>query len=125
MPVAGLFIGLLNGLFGAGGGIVAVTAFQKMGMPDKSAHATAVAVMIFLSAVSGFLYWYNGYVSLADVLPYLPGGIAGAIVGGWLLAENTGFLAEKNLLSFYSIRCCPAILQIRRRGVGSWPRCNL
>lgn len=36
MPVAGLFIGLLNGLFGAGGGIVAVTAFQKMGMPDKS-----------------------------------------------------------------------------------------
>ena len=55
----GILIGLLNGLFGAGGGIVAVTAFEKMGMPDKSSHATAVAVMIFLSAVSGFLYWYN------------------------------------------------------------------
>ena len=95
MPVAGLFIGLLNGLFGAGGGIVAVTAFQKMGMPDKSAHATAVAVMIFLSAVSGFLYWYNGYVSLADVLPYLPGGIAGAIVGGWLLPKIPDFWLKK------------------------------
>lgn len=69
----GILIGLLNGLFGAGGGIVAVTAFEKMGMPDKSSHATAVAVMIFLSAVSGFLYWYNGHVSFADVLPYLPG----------------------------------------------------
>ena len=43
----GILIGLLNGLFGAGGGIVAVTAFEKMGMPDKSSHATAVAVMIF------------------------------------------------------------------------------
>lgn len=50
----GILIGLLNGLFGAGGGIVAVTAFEKMGMPDKSSHATAVAVMIFLSAVSDF-----------------------------------------------------------------------
>ena len=93
--LSGALTGIINGLFGAGGGIVAVTAFQKMGMPDKSAHATAVAVMIFLSAVSGFLYWYKGYVSLADVLPYLPGGIAGAIVGGWLLPKIPDFWLKK------------------------------
>ena len=34
LPVSGILIGLLNGLFGAGGGIIAVTAFQKMGMSD-------------------------------------------------------------------------------------------
>ena len=83
----GILIGLLNGLFGAGGGIVAVT--------DKSSHATAVAVMIFLSAVSGFLYWYNGYVSFADVLPYLPGGIAGSVFGGWLLPKIPDFWLKK------------------------------
>ena len=91
----GILIGLLNGLFGAGGGIVAVTAFEKMGMPDKSSHATAVAVMIFLSAVSGFLYWYNGHVSFADVLPYLPGGIVGSVFGGWLLSKIPDFWLKK------------------------------
>ena len=36
----GFLIGLLNGLFGAGGGIVAVKALEKEGLTDKSAHAT-------------------------------------------------------------------------------------
>ena len=95
LPVSGILIGLLNGLFGAGGGIIAVTAFQKMGMSDKSSHATAVAVMLFLSAVSGFLYWYHGQVSLQDILPYLPGGIAGALFGGWLLPKIPDFWLKK------------------------------
>ena len=104
MPTVGFLIGLLNGLFGAGGGIVAVAAFQKIGMTNKQSHATAVAVMIFLSAVSGFLYWYHGYVSVSDVLPYLPGGIAGGIFGGWLLPKIPDFWLKKifSLFSLYA-----------------------
>ena len=121
----GILIGLLNGLFGAGGGIVAVTAFEKMGMPDKSSHATAVAVMIFLSAVSGFLYWYNGHVSFADVLPYLPGGIAGSVFGGWLLPKIPEFLAEESFFSFYFVCCCSIIFEIRRRALAYCPYFDL
>ncbi len=95
LSASGILIGLLNGLFGAGGGIVAVAAFQKMGMSDKESHATAVAVMLFLSAVSGFLYLYRGQVSLRDVLPYLPGGVAGALFGGWLLPKIPDFWLRK------------------------------
>ncbi|MDD3193261.1 MAG: sulfite exporter TauE/SafE family protein [Oscillospiraceae bacterium] len=95
MAGTGILIGLLNGLFGAGGGIVAVTAFQKMGMPDKVSHATAIAVMMFLSAVSGFLYWYRGFVSVSDVIPFLPGGVAGAAFGGWLLPKIPDFWLKK------------------------------
>ncbi len=84
---AGILIGLLNGLFGAGGGIAAVALFEKNGFSRKSAHATAVSIMLFLSAVSGFLYWQRGYVSLSDVLPFLPGGVLGAALGGWLLPK--------------------------------------
>ena len=112
----GILIGLLNGLFGAGGGIVAVTAFEKMGMPDKSSHATAVAVMIFLSAVSGFLYWYNGHVS---------GRNCRFCFRRLVAAENTRFLAEESFFSFYFVCCCSIIFEIRRRALAYCPYFDL
>lgn len=91
----GFLIGLLNGLFGAGGGIVAVKALEKEGLTDKSAHATAVLIMVMLSAVSGLFYLQAGYVSFADLLPFLPGGIAGAVFGGWLMPKIPDFWLRK------------------------------
>ncbi|MBQ1237527.1 MAG: sulfite exporter TauE/SafE family protein [Oscillospiraceae bacterium] len=85
--LTGFLIGLLNGLFGAGGGIVAVKALQKEGLSAPSSHATAVAVMAMLSAVSAFFYLQSGTVSFPDLLPFLPGGIAGALLGGWILPK--------------------------------------
>ena len=35
---AGIFAGMLNGLFGSGGGIVAVPLFKKSGLPQKEAQ---------------------------------------------------------------------------------------
>ena len=40
--VAGLGIGLINGLLGAGGGMLAVPLLKKMGLSQKQAHANAV-----------------------------------------------------------------------------------
>ena len=52
LMVYGALIGLLNGFFGSGGGILAVTLLQKQGLPSRQAHATSIAIILPLSLVS-------------------------------------------------------------------------
>ena len=85
--IGGFLIGTVNGLFGAGGGIVAVPMLRAFGVSDKSAHASSVALILPLSAVSFLLYLSDGRVSLTDGLPYLLPGVAGAIIGTVLLSK--------------------------------------
>ena len=47
MCLASLAIGVVNGLFGAGGGMLAVPCLNYIcGLDEKSAHATAIAVIL-------------------------------------------------------------------------------
>ena len=82
-----LIVGGLNGLFGSGGGMVAVPMLRKLGLKSEECHATSMAVIFPLAAVSGALYLGSGQVTLAEALPYLPGGVIGAIVGAMLLPK--------------------------------------
>ena len=43
---AGMLAGFLNGLLGAGGGILAVALLSRSGLARKEAHATALALML-------------------------------------------------------------------------------
>lgn len=93
--LAGVAVGVLNGLFGAGGGIVAVSFLSRLDGDVKSAHATAVLITLFLSLASCFLYLSRGNVRLADALPYVPGGLAGAAAGALLLKKIPVFWLRK------------------------------
>ena len=84
---AGICIGFINGLLGAGGGIIAVPVLHRMGLERKQAHANAVAVMLPVSIMSAVLYLINGYVTVSDALPYIPGGIAGAVAGTYIMKK--------------------------------------
>jgi len=83
--LTGLAAGLVNGLLGSGGGMIAVPMLERGGVEANRAHATSVAVMLPLSAVSAFFYLRGGNVTLADALPYIPGGAIGALIGVLLL----------------------------------------
>ena len=83
--LGGLAAGLINGLLGSGGGMIAVPMLERGGVRANRAHATSVAIMLPLSAVSTLFYLRGGEVSLSDALPYIPGGIAGALLGVLLL----------------------------------------
>lgn len=85
--VSGLLIGVVNGLFGAGGGIVAVPILSKMGLEKKESHANAVAVILPISVLSAVLYFMKGYVAIPDALPYIPTGIIGALLGTYSLRK--------------------------------------
>lgn len=80
-------MGFLNGLFGAGGGMVAVPLLKKNNLSEQKAHATSISIILPLSTLSGFLYMRSGHVNFGDVWPYIPGGFAGAIVGAVMLKK--------------------------------------
>lgn len=85
--ISGLAIGAVNGLFGAGGGMLAVPILKSRGIEQRAAHTNAVAVILPVSCVSAVLYLLKGYVSLKDALPFVPTGILGAVAGTYMLKK--------------------------------------
>lgn len=83
--LGGAGIGLLNGLLGAGGGMLAVPLLTLLGVEGKKSHATALCIILPLSAAAGCIYWARGWVSPLDTLPYLPAGLLGGWLGGRLM----------------------------------------
>ena len=81
----GLAAGILNGLFGAGGGMATVPMLRTMGLSAEETHATSIAIILPLAIASGFFYLQAEQFSLSDAWVYLPGGLAGALFGAWLL----------------------------------------
>jgi uncharacterized membrane protein YfcA len=84
----GLVTGLLNGLFGAGGGSIVVPAMELfLGIDSKQSHATAIAIILLLSSVSSFFYLRNGFFDLGLWIPVTIGGMAGGWVGAKVLSR--------------------------------------
>ena len=84
---AGLAVGLVNGLLGAGGGMIAVPLLQKLGLDRKQAHANAVAVILPITVLSAALYLIKGYVSVSDSFIFIPGGIIGSLLGTLIMRK--------------------------------------
>ena len=96
--LTGLGAGLLNGLLGAAGGILLVAVLPRITPPPRlyppslplgvyherrDILATALAVMLPISAVSGIIYWVGGIrpsptLLMALVVPAAAGGLLGA-----------------------------------------------
>lgn len=81
--VIGACAGAANGFFGSGGGLFLVPLFTGwLGMQQKQAFATSVAVIFPLSAVSAIIYFWKGGIELSAAMPYLLGGAAGGLLSG-------------------------------------------
>ena len=98
----GFAIGIINGLLGAGGGMIAVPLLRKTGLKQKSAHANAVAIILPISFLSVILYLYKDYVNLSDSLPFIPTGILGALIGTYFLKKISPFWL-KRIFGFFMI----------------------
>ncbi len=90
----GLLTGFLNGLLGAGGGMVVVPVLEKE-LTTKEAHATSVAIILPLCAVSAGLYLIDGRVTFTDAAPFLIWGAIGAAIGTFLLFRLKGKVLRK------------------------------
>ncbi len=87
LALFGFLIGALNGLFGSGGGVLAVPALENSGLDTKKSHASSVAVMLVLSTTSLIIYSIRGSVSLEEGLKLAPFGVAGALIGSLFLKK--------------------------------------
>ncbi len=83
----GACAGFVNGLLGSGGGMIAVPALKSQGVEPQSAHATSIAVISPMCALSAAIYLARGDVTIMDALPYLPAGALGALIGALLLRK--------------------------------------
>ncbi|MBQ7912789.1 MAG: sulfite exporter TauE/SafE family protein [Clostridia bacterium] len=82
---SGVLVGIANGLFGGGGGMLAVPLLQKTGLNEKQAHATAILVILPVSLLSFVLYAVRGYCDFSVLIPTAIGVVFGGFLGAkWL-----------------------------------------
>lgn len=98
--LSGAVIGILNGFFGGGGGMVCVPILQKvLALDEKQSHATAIAVIFPISLISAFIYVINGYI---NSLPLLTIGL-GVVLGGISGAFALKFLPPKTIRLIFAL----------------------
>lgn len=92
--ISGAAAGIINGFFGAGGGMLLVPMLIKFcKIDDKFAFPTAIAIILPISLVSLGVHYTEGVFPVIQALPYLIGGLIGGIVGGLIFKKtSTAFL---------------------------------
>jgi len=85
----GIAIGLLAGLLGIGGGIIAVPVlleiFARLGMPEQTAFPLAVGTaqtsILIASITAAYAHWRKGTIDTALCRAWLPALIVGLVLG--------------------------------------------
>ena len=87
--LAGMLIGTVNIILGAGGGMLTVPLYKKMGMEQKSAQINAVGTILPITIISSIIYLVNGNVNFSDTYIYLAPGLLGSIVGTFVIKKTS------------------------------------
>ena len=91
----GALSGFVNGFLGGGGGVLVVTLLLScLLLPQKNAQATALLIILPLTAVSAAVYLIQGSVKWDVTLWTTLGVVAGGIVGALLLSKLQGNTAK-------------------------------
>ena len=98
--ILAFIIGLINSLFGAGGGLVAVPLFKRQGLTQKEAQASAISVILPLCIISACVYYYLGYFKLSDAIGYIPFGIVGTFIGTAIMKKIPDKILRKVFAGF-------------------------
>ncbi|MDE5755526.1 MAG: sulfite exporter TauE/SafE family protein [Clostridia bacterium] len=86
--IASLFVGVANGLFGGGGGMLVIPIFTiLLGLEEKLAHSSAILTILPLSLVSGIVYIVQGNFKIPDGLWVGGGVILGGLIGTFLMKK--------------------------------------
>ena len=102
LPIMAIIAGILNGLLGAGGGIVIVFALS-LACSDrirstKDIFANALCIMLPISFVSCIIYAARGNLDLSGISHYALPAILGGAAGAFLL-DRISTTALKKLFS--------------------------
>ena len=97
--IFGVVSGFVNGLLGAGGGILVVYALNYAlkgnDIDNRDIYANALCVMLPVSAVSCVRYAFLGNLHTEGFAVYAIPAIAGGIAGGFLLSKLKASFTKK------------------------------
>lgn len=86
--LSGAAAGIVNGLFGAGGGMVLLPLLSRTtDLRDHEVFASCVGIILPLSLVSAGVFFLRGGEFLSASVPYLIGGAAGGVLAGLFLKK--------------------------------------
>ena len=81
--LAGLGAGAINGLFGAGGGMVLVPLLSLLTpLEEKEIFSSSIAIILPVCIISITATAINGTLAWREALPYLAGSAAGGLAAG-------------------------------------------
>ena len=84
----GIVSGLINGFFGAGGGLLLVPMISFVEKDDsKIAHATTLACVLFMCIASSVVYFIKGQIDYKLILVCGIGSLIGSLIGTKLLKK--------------------------------------
>lgn len=87
----GIFTGFVNGIFGSGGGTLLVPILNNIvDVEEHKSHATALAIIIFLTSASSVIYISKGTYDISLTVKVAIGSVIGGIIGAKLLSKVTG-----------------------------------
>lgn len=89
--LSGIAIGIANGFFGGGGGMICVPLLEKvLKIDNKKSHSTALAVMLPIALFSIIVYLIRVPLDWA-IFGFVGGGfVVGGAVGALLLSKLNG-----------------------------------
>ena len=83
MCIAGICAGIVNGLLGAGGGMLLVPLLTRFGhLEENQIFPASVSIILPICLVSLFFAWQASPPHWITVLPYLLGSAAGGLAAG-------------------------------------------
>jgi uncharacterized membrane protein YfcA len=92
----GFITGIINGLFGSGGGTIVVPALVFLvGIEDFKAHATAISIILPLSIISTIIYLKSNVIKLDISLMVTLGGLIGSFIGAKFLKKIPNLILRK------------------------------
>ena len=96
--VSGAAAGLVNGFFGAGGGMILTPLLTRWcGLDTRTAFATSLSVTLPLSVISLIVLALGAPLPFPEAWPYLLGGGLGGIAGGLLFRKAPPALLHRLL----------------------------
>ena len=98
--LTGVLTGFCNGFFGGGGGMVVVPMLTMLlNLHQKSAHATAIAIILPTTVISAIVSLINKNFDLTVGIPTGIGVFIGGIIGALLLK----IINNKTLVKIFSV----------------------
>ncbi|ABR48390.1 permease [Alkaliphilus metalliredigens QYMF] len=96
MMLVGLTAGIINGLFGAGGGTIIVPALTFIFcVKQHQAHATAISIILPFAMVSSFIYYRHGFAEPTITFQITSGAVIGSYIGSKLLTRFSASYLRK------------------------------